>query len=128
MRKAEELPSDMAWLFIGPLQTNKARALSGVPNLALVKSVDHAKVATALNCAVAGGVGGLTDPLFVILQFNTSREDSKSGCKPGETAAVATLVLSECEHLCVISLMTIGAPDLSDEPAAFLALAAERDA
>lgn len=39
------LPSDIQWHFIGHLQSNKVKVLlEGVPNLAMVETVDSAKV------------------------------------------------------------------------------------
>jgi uncharacterized pyridoxal phosphate-containing UPF0001 family protein len=43
--KAPLLPLDIQWHFIGHLQSNKVKALlEGVPNLAMVETVDSAKV------------------------------------------------------------------------------------
>jgi uncharacterized pyridoxal phosphate-containing UPF0001 family protein len=43
--KAPKLPADIAWHFIGHLQSNKVKALvEGVPNLSMVETVDSAKV------------------------------------------------------------------------------------
>lgn len=43
--KAPVLPSDIQWHFIGHLQSNKVKPLlEGVPNLAMVETVDSSKV------------------------------------------------------------------------------------
>ncbi|CDF40659.1 probable proline synthetase associated protein [Chondrus crispus] len=124
--KSPQLPSDIKWHFIGGLQSNKAKVLAGVPNLYMVESVDRQKTATALNKAFAAV--GRAEKLKVMVQVNTSGEESKSGCQPGETAQLAKFVDTECDNLELVGLMTIGAFDTSDEPEAFKILATERDA
>ncbi len=48
--KAPQLPSDIQWHFIGHLQSNKVKAVvEGVPNLAMVETVDSAKVGVHLQ-------------------------------------------------------------------------------
>eukprot|EP00879_Flechtneria_rotunda_P007633 GHRR01008005.1.p1 GENE.GHRR01008005.1~~GHRR01008005.1.p1 ORF type:complete len:170 (+),score=54.94 GHRR01008005.1:317-826(+) len=60
--KAPLLPADISWHFIGHLQSNKVKALlEGVPNLAMVETVDSAKVgswyvASALRSQAASAV------------------------------------------------------------------------
>lgn len=124
--KAPQLPSDIKWHFIGGLQSNKAKVLVGVPNLYMVESVDRQKTATALNKAVVAT--GRSEKLKVMVQVNTSGEESKSGCQPGETVELARFVDKNCEKLELVGLMTIGAVDTSDEPEAFKILASEREA
>uniref|UniRef100_A0A803QW16 Alanine racemase N-terminal domain-containing protein n=1 Tax=Cannabis sativa TaxID=3483 RepID=A0A803QW16_CANSA len=47
VEKAPQLPDDIEWHFIGNLQSNKVKLLlNGVPNLAMVESVDDEKVRT----------------------------------------------------------------------------------
>ena len=126
VEKASQMPSDIKWHFIGPLQSNKAKVLLSVPNLYVVESVDREKIASALDKAVA--TNNRSDPLKVMVQVNTSSEETKSGCNPGETLALADFVENKCEKLELIGLMTIGAPDTSEEPEAFRILSQERDA
>ena len=60
--KAPQLPGDTRWHFIGHLQSNKAKTLvEGVPNLALVETVDSQKLANKLDAAIAalGEQGGV---------------------------------------------------------------------
>lgn len=58
--------------------------------------------------------------LDVMVQVNTSGEDSKSGCAPDEAVTVARYVTDECASLRLVGLMTIGAPDTqSERPPAF---------
>lgn len=126
VEKAEQMPSDINWHFIGPLQSNKAKVLLSVPNLHVVESVDREKIASALNRAVE--TNNRSESLKVMVQVNTSGEDTKSGCNPGETLALADFVENKCEKLELVGLMTIGAPDESEEPEAFRILSQERDA
>lgn len=103
--KAPELPSDARWHFIGALQTNKAKALVGVEGLWCVETVDRAKAARALEKAAEGR----TEKLRVMVQVNTSGEESKAGCGVGEAVDVARCVKEECGRLELVGLMTIGA-------------------
>lgn len=125
VQKAPLLPSDVKWHFVGSLQSNKAKILVSVPNLYVVESVDRKKTATALEKAV--GNAGRKEKLKVMVQVNTSGEESKSGCQPGQTAELADFVVNTCEHLELVGLMTIGAFDTSDEPEAFKVLNNERE-
>ncbi|KAI9738870.1 MAG: hypothetical protein M1818_005183 [Claussenomyces sp. TS43310] len=134
--KAQMLPASIKWHFIGGLQSNKCKPLaSTIPNLWCVSSIDSIKKASQLNI----GRGSLNPvasvPLYVRVQVNTSGEDSKSGCPPGqETLALCKHIRNECEHLQLLGLMTIGAIARSRATTTetqnedFLALARERDA
>lgn len=122
--KAPQLPEDIKWHFIGALQSNKAKVLLAIPNLYIVESVDRQKTAAALNKAVSAV--GRAEKLRVMVQVNTSREASKSGCTPGETLELAKFVHDKCAELELEGLMTIGAPDTSESPEAFKVLAEER--
>jgi PLP dependent protein len=50
---------------------------------------------------------------------NTSGEDTKFGVDPGEVEKLASHVVSECKHLRLAGLMTIGQPDYSSRPENF---------
>ena len=120
VEKAPQMPEDVAWHFIGPIQSNKAKKLvTGVPGLRVVESVHSSKLATVLNKAV-DGMG--RDPLRVFVQINTSGEDAKSGVAPGpEATELVKHVLEACPKLELQGLMTIGR--LGEvEPACFRAL------
>jgi pyridoxal phosphate enzyme (YggS family) len=122
LEKAPQCPQDIAWHFIGQLQSNKAKALVvGVPNLWAVESVDSAKLAQLLEKAAAargsseaaGGGGGAApaapaQQLGVFVQVNTSGEEQKGGVSPGEGAALARYIIEQCPHLQLRGLMTIG--------------------
>lgn len=129
VHKAAEMPPDVQWHFIGHLQSNKAKVLvEGVPNLALVETVDTAKLATQLDKACATVRPG--KPLRVLVQLNTSGEASKSGAKPGaETLELVTHVVKRCPNLELGGLMTIGGRGAGEAAqACFEALVKDRKA
>jgi pyridoxal phosphate enzyme (YggS family) len=127
--KAGLLPRTIRWHMIGALQTNKCKALAeSVPNLFCVASVDSAKKADALNkgrkaClereegAAGKNVSNQADDsdrrLRILVQVNTSGEESKSGVSPDsdELLNLCRHIHSDAEspHLRLAGLMTIGA-------------------
>ena len=68
-----DLP-DLQWHFIGPLQSNKSRAVA--EQFSWIHSVDRPKLAKRLAEQRPASLG----PLNVCLQLNISGEQSKSGC------------------------------------------------
>eukprot|EP00995_Heteronema_vittatum_P002998 NODE_1444_length_968_cov_345.362350_g995_i0.p1 GENE.NODE_1444_length_968_cov_345.362350_g995_i0~~NODE_1444_length_968_cov_345.362350_g995_i0.p1 ORF type:complete len:251 (-),score=29.29 NODE_1444_length_968_cov_345.362350_g995_i0:122-874(-) len=122
LEKAAELQDakDLRWHFIGHLQSNKAKALvQGVTQLAVVETVDSAKLADKLEAAVAEMD---RPPLGVFVQINTSGEPSKSGIEPGQEVELVRHILSSCPHLMFQGLMTIGMPDYTSRPENFVCL------
>ena len=106
--KAEVMPKDINWHFIGHLQSAKASKLvREVTSLAVIETVDSLKLAKKLNtaCEAAG-----RPKLDIFLQVDTSGEDTKSGVPMPETAELARTIRDECPFLNVAGLMTIGAP------------------
>ncbi|SPO05671.1 related to Putative unspecific racemase [Cephalotrichum gorgonifer] len=135
-QKAEILPRAIQWHFIGGLQSGHCKPLGRIPNLFCVSSVDTLKKATLLN--KSRGELLATDPdtpkLNVHVQVNTSGEESKSGCQPGEeTVSLCRAIVETCPNLNLLGLMTIGAiarskattPENENED--FLVLGAQRD-
>jgi pyridoxal phosphate enzyme (YggS family) len=51
---------------------------------------------------------GRTDKLNILIQVNTSGEESKSGCEPADCVDLVAWVVDNCPHLQVKGLMTIG--------------------
>ncbi|MBI4205795.1 MAG: YggS family pyridoxal phosphate-dependent enzyme [Betaproteobacteria bacterium] len=76
----------LAWHFIGPIQSNKTRAIAG--HFQWVHSVARAKIAERLNDARPAGL----PPLNVCIQVNVSGEAGKSGVQPGEQLALARAI------------------------------------
>ncbi|KAF3451752.1 hypothetical protein FNV43_RR07848 [Rhamnella rubrinervis] len=121
VEKAPQLPEDVEWHFIGNLQSNKVKPLlTGVPNLAMVESVDDEKIANHLDRAVAS-IG--RKPLKVLIQVNTSGETSKSGVEPSGCVELAKHVSLGCPNLDFCGLMTIGMLDYTSTPENFKTLA-----
>lgn len=108
VEKAQTLPKDIKWHFIGHLQSSKAsKLIKEVPNLAVLETVDSAKLAGKLNnaCVQAG-----RPSLDVFIQVDTSGEETKSGVTAGaELDELLQLVRDSCPRLRVAGLMTIGA-------------------
>ncbi len=96
------------WHYIGHLQTNKVKYLA--PFVEMIHSVDSVKLAEA----VSKQAERFGREIAILLQVNTSGEESKSGCRPEEIIAIAKEVI-EIPHLNVQGLMTIGSfsPDES---------------
>lgn len=79
-----------------------------VPNLHTVQTISSQKLATALNKNWPEDRETL---LNVLIQVNTSGEDSKSGLSPqdGELVNLARFIVESCSRLHLRGLMTIGA-------------------
>ncbi|XVF26081.1 hypothetical protein REPUB_Repub13aG0269300 [Reevesia pubescens] len=121
IEKAPQLPDDIEWHFIGNLQSNKVKPLiAGVPNLAMVETVDDEKIANLLD-RVVGSFG--RKPLKVLVQVNTSGEESKSGVEPSSYVELAKHVSLSCPNLQFCGLMTIGMLDYTSTPENFKTLA-----
>ena len=99
----------LEWHFIGPIQSNKTRAITA--HFAWVHSVDRLKIAERLSEQRPAHL----PPLQVCLQVNISGENSKSGVPPGEAAQLAMQV-AHLPHLRLRGLMAI--PEPSGEVAA----------
>jgi pyridoxal phosphate enzyme (YggS family) len=117
IEKVPRMPEDTRWHFIGHLQSNKCKALlEACPRLAMLETVDSAKLANKLNAAVPEG---RVDALRVLVQVNTSGEASKHGVEPGDCVTLAKHIVSECPRLKFAGLMTIGMPDYTSKPENF---------
>jgi pyridoxal phosphate enzyme (YggS family) len=93
----------IVWHFIGPLQSNKTRAVA--EQFAWVHSVDRLKIAKRLSEQRPAAL----PPLNVCLQVNISREASKSGVLPEDALALAQEVAT-LPGLSLRGLMAIPAP------------------
>lgn len=102
------------WHFIGPLQSNKTRAVA--EHFAWVHSVDRLRIAQRLNEQRPAEL----PPLAVCVQVNISGERSKSGVTPDALAELAAAVTA-LPRLRLRGLMTIPAPtdDTTAQRAAF---------
>lgn len=103
---------------IGGLQSNKCKQLAEqIPNLWCVSSVDSEKKANELEKGRRALLeqDSSAEKLCVMVQVNTSGEESKSGVEPTDTLALCEHVIEKCPHLQLLGLMTIGAIARSKE-------------
>ncbi len=87
-QKSEALAdlADLAWHFIGSLQTNKVKYLVG--RVALVHTVDRIELAREISRR--SGQKGVASA--ILLEVNVAGEASKAGCAPAEVPALAEAV------------------------------------
>lgn len=85
-KQAELVDLPLTWHFIGPIQSNKTRAIA--EHFDWVHAVDRLKIAQRLSEQRPAG----REPLNICLQVNVSGEASKSGCSPHELPALAEAV------------------------------------
>lgn len=108
---------NITWHFIGPIQSNKTRAIA--QHFHWVHSVDRLKIAERLSEQRPEHL----PPLNICLQVNISGEDSKSGVDPVNLADLAAAVAA-LPRLRLRGLMAIPAPcddpDLQRQPFARL--------
>lgn len=110
LEKIEALKDlDICWHFIGPLQSNKTRAVA--ENFHWMHTVDRLKIAKRLSEQRPANL----PPLNICIQVNVSDEVSKSGCKPDKLEELATEIV-KLPNLCLRGLMAIPkASENSDE-------------
>lgn len=100
-----DLRADLVWHLIGPLQSNKTRAVAEAFDW--VHSVDRLKVAERLAVQRPPGMA----PLQLCLQVNVSGEASKSGVSPAALPALARAVAAlPADRVRLRGLMAIPAP------------------
>jgi pyridoxal phosphate enzyme (YggS family) len=93
----------LEWHFIGPIQSNKTRAIA--EHFDWVQSVDRLKIAQRLSEQRPPAL----PPLNVLVQVNISAETSKSGVAP-EQAAELVRAVAALPRLRLRGLMAIPAP------------------
>ena len=81
--KARELPADIAWHFIGHLQTNKVKQV--VPYATLIHSVDSERLLVEID-KTARSLGRTSD---ILLEIHIAEETTKQGLTPEEAEALA---------------------------------------
>ncbi|MGF6593220.1 YggS family pyridoxal phosphate-dependent enzyme [Pseudomonas sp. 2835] len=99
----------LTWHFIGPIQSNKTRAIA--EHFDWVHSVDRLKIAQRLSEQRPDNLAALN----ICLQVNVSGEASKSGCTPEELPALASAIAA-LPRLRLRGLMAI--PEPTDDEAA----------
>jgi pyridoxal phosphate enzyme (YggS family) len=107
----------LCWHFIGPIQSNKTRAIA--EHFDWVHSVDRVKIAQRLAESRPAG----REPLDICLQVNSSGEQSKSGVTPEALRPLAEAVRT-LPRLRLRGLMAIPEPgdDLSLQRSRFAGL------
>ena len=107
----------LIWHFIGPIQSNKTRAIA--EHFDWVHSVDRLKIAQRLSEQRPAEL----PPLNICIQVNVSGEVSKSGCTPADLPALAEAI-NALPRLQLRGLMAIPEPteDRAEQDAAFAAV------
>jgi pyridoxal phosphate enzyme (YggS family) len=108
---------NLDWHFIGPIQSNKTKLIA--ENFDWVHSIDREKIAKRLSDQRPSEMA----PLNVLIQVNTSGEQSKSGIDPEEVLKLAQYI-NALPNLKLRGLMSIPAnvTQYSEQLAAFNAL------
>ncbi|MFZ1326914.1 MAG: YggS family pyridoxal phosphate-dependent enzyme [Candidatus Contendobacter sp.] len=94
---------ELEWHFIGPIQTNKTRAIA--ERFAWAHSVDRLKIAERLSAQRPA----FLPPLNVCLQVNIDQEPAKRGCDATQAVAIAAAI-AQLPGLRLRGLMAIPAP------------------
>ncbi len=102
-KMAQLTECDLEWHFIGPLQSNKTRAVAA--HFDWVQSVDRSKLIRRL----ARQRSSQQNPLNVLIQVNLDGERQKAGCDPEDILELANLI-AEHPELKLRGLMAIPAP------------------
>ena len=107
-KKAESLPKDIEWHFIGHLQTNKAKYTA--PYVSMIAAVDTVKLMKEINKQAAKN--GRT--IDILLELHIAEEESKYGftieacremLKAGEWRSLANV------RICGLMMMASNVPD-----------------
>jgi PLP dependent protein len=105
---AQTIGARIEWHFIGPIQSNKTKPIA--ENFSWVHSVDRLKIAQRLSEQRPPNLG----PLNVLVQINTSGEESKSGVQPEQAVDLCQQIQS-LKNIALRGLMTI--PSNTSDPA-----------
>lgn len=102
VQKAQEMPADVQWHFIGHLQTNKVRAL--LPHVSLIHSVDSERLLDCID-REAERIGRTVD---VLLQIHVAQEEAKFGFTLQEITQLANSgKLTAMSHVRVVGVMAM---------------------
>lgn len=107
LEKAEELKTscpEIRWHMIGHLQSNKLNALMKVPNLHAIHSIHDRNLVDKL----IAWDEKLDHDVEIYLQFNTSKEEEKSGFETYTDLLASAELLAKCKKLKLTGLMTMG--------------------
>ena len=102
VQKAQAMPADVQWHFIGHLQTNKVRAL--LPYVGLIHSVDSERLLDCID-KEAERIGRTVD---VLLQIHVAQEEAKFGFTLQEITQLANSgKLTAMSHVRVVGVMAM---------------------
>ncbi|MBU1221358.1 YggS family pyridoxal phosphate-dependent enzyme [Myxococcota bacterium] len=105
--KIPSAPADVNWHFIGPLQSNKLKDITGqVELIHCVSTVKH-----LLKIDGIAREKGITQN--ILFQLKTSHEESKAGCSEEELDDLFA-ALTDCSSVCCQGFMTM--PPFFDDP------------
>ena len=108
LSKTPQLPAEVQWHMIGPVQKNKVKYLPG--QVQCIHTLDSLALAQEIDRRWSGRD---LPPCTVLVQINISGEKSKSGIAPEELMALLVQA-SQLPHLNICGLMTI--PPFGDSP------------
>ena len=107
--KAKVLPTDIEWVMIGHLQTNKVKMIA--PFVGLIASVDSERLVEEIEKQAAKN----ERTIDILLEVHIADEESKSGWSKEELDAyLQSGALDKMEHIRVRGIMTI-ATNTDDE-------------
>lgn len=100
--KAQSLPGDIQWNFIGHLQRNKVRQI--LPYVSMIQSVDSLRLAKEIEKEAAR----IDKTIDVLVEVHMAAEDeAKSGASPEEARELVAFCASQ-PHLCCKGIMAMG--------------------
>ena len=108
LSKTPQLPAEVQWHMIGPVQKNKVKYLPG--QVQCIHTLDSLALAQEIDRRWSGRD---LPPCTVLVQINISGEKSKSGIAPEELIGLLVQA-SQLPHLNICGLMTI--PPFGDSP------------
>jgi pyridoxal phosphate enzyme (YggS family) len=100
--KIRELSGEITWHMVGHLQRNKVK--KAVSLFDMIQSVDSYELAVEIDRR-SGELGKIMD---VLVEVNTSAEETKFGCRPEDSIDLIER-MSHLRGISVTGLMTIGA-------------------
>ena len=101
--KANALPPDIEWHFIGRIQSNKIHSLLKIPNLNVIETVDGEEHVNVIERECEKLKRGIN----VFIQINVSDEERKGGIKQADLFPLVDLIESK-RNVRLEGLMTIG--------------------
>ncbi|MBE6108367.1 MAG: YggS family pyridoxal phosphate-dependent enzyme [Erysipelotrichaceae bacterium] len=107
IKKAQVLPKDIRWHFIGHLQRNKVAKV--LPYVTLIHSVESKELLQVIEKEAQK----LNKTVPVLIQFNLAEESTKTGLMEEQAFQFVKEALS-FEHLNIKGIMTMG-PHVEDE-------------